>query len=392
MYWNPRSGRWIGDDTHLQRHIGAAVAYNVWHYYQASGDTEFLYSYGAEMMFEIARFWASIARWNEARGRYDIAGIMGPDEFHDRYPGRSLPGLDNNAYTNVMAAWCITHALELFELLPDERCEELCEILQLRREELARWEEVSRKLHLPFHEDGILSQFEGYEALEEFDWDAYRRKYPKIMRLDLILEAEGDSPNKYKLSKQADVLMLFYLFSAEELTEILGRLGYAFDPETIPRTIDYYLRRTSHGSTLSAIVHAWVLARSCRQRSWLLFTEALQSDIADVQGGTTREGIHLGAMSGTVDLLQRCFTGLELRSGELRFHPALPDELKRLSFRLRYRKHSLSVDITPAELMLASDSGGAEAISIVVHDRRVVLQPGDRRSLPLAHAGSQSQK
>ena len=124
----------------------------------------------------------------------------------------------------------------------------------------------------------------------------------------------------------------------------------------------------------------------------MLFTEALQSDIADVQGGTTREGIHLGAMSGTVDLLQRCFTGLELRGGELRFHPALPDELKRLSFRLRYRNHSLSVDITPAELMLASDSGGAEAISIVVHDRRVVLQPGDRRSLPLAHAGSQSQK
>jgi trehalose/maltose hydrolase-like predicted phosphorylase len=386
-YFNPHSGRWIPDNTHLQRHIGAAVAHNVWRYHQATCDTEFLYSYGAEMMFEIARFWCSIAQWNETRDRYDIRGVIGPDEFHDSYPNRETPGIDNNAYTNVMAAWCLTHALELFELLPDERCRELCETLQLERDELSRWHEVSQKLYLPFHEDGVISQFEGYEGLQEFDWDAYRRKYTNIRRLDLILEMEGDSPNNYKLSKQADVLMLFYLFSAEELAEILARLGYGFDPETIPRTIDYYLRRTSHGSTLSGVAHAWVLARSCRQRSWSLFTEALQSDIADIQGGTTREGIHLGAMAGTVDLLQRCFTGLEMRGNELRFHPALPHELKRLSYRLRFRKHSLTVDITPAELTLASDPSAAEAISIAVDNQHIVLQPGECTRVQLPPAG-----
>jgi trehalose/maltose hydrolase-like predicted phosphorylase len=214
MYFNPRSGNWIRDDTHLQRHVGAAIAYNVWKYHLATGDTEFLYSYGAELVFEIARFWASIARWNEARGRYDICGVIGPDEFHDRYPDRAVPGLDNNAYTNVMAAWCLARALNLFALLPDERCREICEVLRIEREEIALWEDVSRKLYLPFHSDGVLSQFEGYEALKEFDWATYRRRYDNIMRLDLILEAEGESPNRYKLSKQADVLMLFYLFSA----------------------------------------------------------------------------------------------------------------------------------------------------------------------------------
>jgi alpha,alpha-trehalase len=125
-----------------------------------------------------------------------------------------------------------------------------------------------------------------------------------------------------------------------------------------------------------------VLARSRRQRSWSLFTEALQSDIGDIHG-TTREGIHLGAMAGTIDLLQRCFTGLELRGGELHFHPALPDELRRLAFRLRYRQHSLSVEITQDALTLASDPSGAEAISIAVNDRHVVLHPGDRTSVPL---------
>ena len=388
MYFNPLSGEWIQDNTHLQRHVGAAVAYNVWQYYQATGDTEFLYSYGAELMFEIARFWASIAEWNQARGRYDIRGVMGPDEFHDRYPDRDAPGLDNNAYTNVMAAWCIARALDLFELLPEERCRELCEHLRLERDELVHWDDVSQKLYLPFRSDGILSQFEGYDALEEFDWEACRRKYPSIRRLDLILNAEGLSPNRYKLSKQADVLMLFYLFSAEELAEIFARLGYAFDPESIPKTIDYYLRRTSHGSTLSGIIHTWVLARSCRRRSWSLFSEALESDFDDIQGGTTRGGIHLGAMAGTVDILQRCYTGLELRGNELRFDPALPDELKRLSFRLRHRKHSLRIDLTPAELTVKSDSSGVEAITIVVDHQRVPVQPGEQVTVSLPQVPS----
>ena len=93
-------------------------------------------------------------------------------------------------------------------------------------------------------------------------------------------------------------------------------------------------------------------------------------------------------MSGTVDLLQRCFTGLELRGDELHFHPALPQELKRLSFRLRYRKHSLTVDITPAELTLTSDPSAAEAISIVVDAQHIILDPGDRQSVPLSQANA----
>ena len=120
-------------------------------------------------------------------------------------------------------------------------------------------------MRLVFHEDGILSQFEGYEQLEEFDWEGYRSRYGDISRLDRILESEGDTPNRYKVSKQADVLMLFYLLSSDELGEIFARLGYDYDEGTIPQAVDYYLERTAHGSTLSRVVHAWVLARSDRR-------------------------------------------------------------------------------------------------------------------------------
>ena len=106
----------------------------------------------------------------------------------------------------------------------------------------------------------MLSQFEGYADLEELDWDRYRAEHANIQRLDRILKAEGDDPDRYQLAKQADTVMLFFLFSPDELRRLLEQLGYAHDPDMARRTIDYYDRRTSHGSTLSLITYAGVLA------------------------------------------------------------------------------------------------------------------------------------
>jgi trehalose/maltose hydrolase-like predicted phosphorylase len=339
LHLNPCSGRWLPDNSRLQRHVGLAIAYNVWHYYQATGDLTFLSEHGAEMLLEIARFWASAATLDPRGDRYDIGGVMGPDEYHDAYPGAAGPGLRNNAYTNVMAVWTLCRALDALDALPTDRRAELLERLALTRAELERFEDVSRRMRVVFHADGVISQFAGYADLAEFDWAGYRDRYGDIRRLDRILEAEGDTTNRYKVSKQADVLMLFYLLSAEELYALFGRLGYRVDRTTIPKTVQYYLARTSHGSTLSAVVHAWVLARSDRLASWRFFLEALDGDLHDVQGGTTSEGIHLGAMAGTLDLAQRCYTGLELRGGVLRLAPALPPGLPGLEMELRYHGH-----------------------------------------------------
>jgi len=376
LHLNPQSGHWIPDDSQLQRHINIAVAYNVWIYYQVSGDLDFITFYGAELIVETARFWAGLASHNEKTGRYEIKGIMGPDEFHTGYPWNDEPGLDNNAYTNIMAVWILCRALDVLEIIPADRRRSLWENLSLQEEDLELWEEISRKMYLEFHDDGIISQFQGYDRLKEFDWEKYKKKYGNIHRLDRILEAEDDSPNNYKLSKQADVLMLFYLLSADELREIFDRLGYAFEYETIPKNIDYYLKRTSHGSTLSRVVHAWVLARSRRKQSWNLFCDALKSDVVDIQGGTTHEGIHLGAMAGTIDLIQRCYTGLETRKDTLRFNPALPEEVRELSFSILYRNHWLQVIITDKSLTVDSQRGNHGAITVEVDNNTRELEPG----------------
>ncbi|MFO8010847.1 MAG: trehalose-phosphatase [Dehalococcoidia bacterium] len=383
IHLNPLSGRWIPDNSHLQRHINCAIAYNTWMYYQVTHDIDFLCFYGGEMIFDIARFWASVAHYNRSTDRFEIHGVMGPDEYHEAYPDAEEPGLRNNTYTNIMVVWTFCRALEIMETLPDDRREALSERLGIRREEVELWDQISRKMKIAFHDDGIISQFEGYGDLKEFDWEGYREKYGNIQRLDRILESEGDSPNRYKVSKQADLLMLFYLLSADELRELFHRLGYPFDRNTIPRNIEYYIKRTCHGSTLSRVVHSWVLARSQRELSWHFFKEALESDISDIQGGTTAEGIHLGAMAGTVDLIQRCYTGIETRGDTLKLAPFLPNDLKDMNFDLFYRQHKINLSIGKKRVLITSLPRNAAAVSLAFKDTHFELKPGESAEFEL---------
>jgi trehalose/maltose hydrolase-like predicted phosphorylase len=238
---------------------------------------------------------------------------------------------------------------------------------------------------VPFHGDGIISQFEGYDELAELDWDDYRARYDNIQRLDRILRAEGDDPNRYKVAKQADTVMLFFLFPDDELRRIFSRLGYDYEPGTTRRNVDYYQRRTSHGSTLSFITHAGVLASIDPESSWERFVLALESDISDIQGGTTKEGIHLGVMSGTLDLVQRVYAGTEIREDLLRFSPRLIDRLDGLSFPMQFRGTHIRVTLEAAKLTLFADADGASrSIRVGVGEEIRELGAGDCCTFDLA--------
>lgn len=360
LHLNPQSGNWIPDNTFLQRHVNAAIVYNIWHYYQASNDHEFLVFYGAEMILDIAKFWASKAEWDADKHKYVINEVVGPDEYHTSYPHGDEPGINNNAYTNVMVIYVFKHALETLQLLDNRRKGELMRKLELTKEEIDRWENISRNIFIPFiGGSNIIAQFEGFEDLKELDWEKYHEKHGEILRLDRILESEGGDVNQYKAVKQADVIMLFYLFSSEELISLIRQVGYEFTAEDIPDNIDYYNKITSHGSTLSKVVFSWVLARSDRSKSWHNFQKALMSDFKDIQGGTTSEGIHLGAMAGTVDLIRRCYTGMEIRDNQLFFNPRLPKSLGFITFTFKYRSHWILLHLTAKELQLMCVGGWA---------------------------------
>ncbi len=384
---NPKSGRWNPDPTHRQRHIGLAIAYNAWQHRCVTADDEFLYEVGAELILSVADYFADLASWDDEKRRFVICGVIGPDEYHTGYVDRTEHGLDNNAYTNVMTSWLLDHALGLIDELPLPQRGRILKRLDLDQDRLDHWRAVSRQLYVPFievdptngdHETiPIIEQFEGYADLDEFDWDGYRERYGDISRLDRILEAEDDTTNRYKASKQADVVMLFYLLTAQELSEIFDRLGYEFGPDAIPANIDYYRARTSHGSTLSMVVHAWVQARRDRARSWEQYQKALASDVDDVQGGTTPEGIHLGAMAGTVDLAQRCYSGLAIDGDIVRLNPRLPDEVRSLSFSIQFRTHwRVNIEVTHSETTVSCASVHPDPIRVAVKDEVVELLPG----------------
>lgn len=374
---NPRSGRWMADRSANQRHVGLAVAYNVWRHFEATGDREFLAAAGAELIFDVALHFADLASYDQGLGRYRIKGVMGPDEFHDGYPWTDEPGVDDNAYTNVLAAWVLTRAVEAAGTLGCDDRRDLFGRLGIDDDDLARFEKVSRRLHVPFH-SGVISQFDRYWDLEPIDLDAYRARYRNIGRLDLILEAEGDTVRRYQVAKQADALMLFYLFSLAELQETFDRLGYQLSEDRVRDTTSYYNARVTHGSTLSRVVHAWVAARSDRSASWRHLSEALAADMADTQGGTTKEGIHLGAMAGTIDILGRCYPGLQTRPGALTLDPALPEEIDHLRLAVTYRGHQLDINVAHDELSVASTGCQAAPIQLGVADQELTLGTGAR--------------
>ncbi len=340
LHYNPVSGGWDPDLSSLQRHISLAVCYNIITYCEYTADKEFLHSYGLEMLVEIARFWTSIASFDARDKRYHIRGVMGPDEFHEKYPDADRGGFDDNAYTNIMVAWVLRRTAELLAHTPGDVLRALEGKTGFSMDEREEWQKISGLLCVHIDAHGLISQFTGYMNLKELDWEKYRRKYNNIQRLDRILKSEDDSPDRYKINKQADVLMLFYLLSPPQVKEILEQLGYKVEDadRLLLANYDYYVPRSSSGSTLAHVVHSFVLKYTDRSREmWHGFLIALESDVHDIQGGTTAEGIHCGVMGGTLDIIMRALAGIDLHGAVPTARPHLPPHWKKLSFKFIYK-------------------------------------------------------
>jgi trehalose/maltose hydrolase-like predicted phosphorylase len=136
---------------------------------------------------------------------------------------------------------------------------------------------------------------------------------------------------------------------------------------------------------LSFVTHAGVLAAVDPESSWDRFLVALHSDADDLQGGTTKEGIHMGVMSGTLDLMQRNYAGTQVYGGVLHFNPQLPSRLDSLSFSMQFRDTPIQVTLTGDHLMLAVPPEGASGpVRVAVRDDVRELCPGDQTVFELS--------
>lgn len=366
VHLNPLNGEWGEDYSRLQRHVSLAIAYNVWNYWHNTKDQEFISQYGAEMLLEIAEFWRSKAVWNEAEKRYSIPHVMGPDEFHEAYPESSEGGVTDNAYTNMMVVWLFEEIAALKAALSVKEWQRVQDKTLVDDEKLGEMQAIRQRLRLEVNSDGIIAQYAGYFELKEVDWRYYREKYGNIYRMDRILKADGKSADDYQVAKQADTLMTFYNLTQAKVDEITTDLGYQLPADYLEKNLTYYLERTSHGSTLSRIVHAQLADMvGKRELSWQLYQEALRSDYQDIQGGTTAEGIHTGVMAATLMVTIQTYGGVDTRGEWLSFKPDLPNQWQELCFNLSRFGVAYSVKMTASSVTIEA----SETSTILVGER-----------------------
>ncbi|MGM0228478.1 hypothetical protein IGJ28_000528 [Enterococcus sp. AZ091] len=369
LHLNPISGEWKEDHSRLQRHVSLAIAYNVWQYWHNVRDRSFMEQYGLELILEIAHFWQSAATLDSVTGRYSIEGVMGPDEFHESYPNSQKGGLKNNAYTNMMVVWLFEEVEKLRNQLSPEIFQSVAAKVQLSEDNFSQMSDIRKNLSLEINPEGIIAQFEGYFDLKDLDWDHYREKYGNIYRMDRILNAEGKSADAYKVAKQADSLMIFYNFSTAQVHQILDDLTYRLPEDYVEKNLHYYLTRTSHGSTLSRVVHSQLAAMVDQQDlAWSLYQEALYSDYRDIQGGTTAEGIHAGVMAATLYIPLTTFAGIDFREDVMRIDPNLPKQWQNIQFNIQVRGINYHFNVTHETLTVVADQNTTIILSGATHE------------------------
>jgi len=316
---------WCGD---IEQHITADVAYAVDRYWKATGDDEFMRDYGAEIVLETARFWASRVSWNEALGAYEIRDVIGPDENHEH--------VDNNAYTNAMARWNLRSGVAIMAWLEarfPERADTLRARLGLGPDDPLNWQHIADRIKLNYDEaTGLIEQFDGFYTLREVAFDMYE---PRTTSLQALLGIE--ETNRCQVLKQPDVLMLLYLH-----------------PELYPKGIvrtnwDYYTPRTdlTYGSSLGPAIQAALAARMDDvEQAQRYFELAARTDLEDARGNTA-DGIHGATAGGLWQAVVFGFAGVRLTEQGVCVAPCLPPSWRRLAFRLIYHGRTYKVEIGP---------------------------------------------
>ncbi|MBL7157956.1 MAG: glycoside hydrolase family 65 protein [Candidatus Omnitrophica bacterium] len=327
-----------------EHHIVADVAYGVWHYHEASKDTGFMLRAGLEIMFETARFWASRVTYNKKKKVYEIKRAMGPDEFHET--------VDNSAYVNIMASWNLEKAHEYYEHFSKTKGFYLRRVsrkISLSPGEVKKWKEIAGRIKVTHSKTKkIIEQFDGYLRKR----DIIIKQFDKFFMPILPRNVKIRDMSKTQLVKQADVVMLLYLFPE------------MFSKEEAKRNYTYYIARTLHKSSLSPSIHSIVGNEvGDTARGYILFLFSLYADLKNTHRNTS-EGIHAASLGGTWQACIMGFGGFRIMSGMPSFEPRLPVHWKEMSFSIKWRSRNLAIRVkdTSLEVTVFSRKKGNQLI------------------------------
>ncbi|MFA4661635.1 glycoside hydrolase family 65 protein [Pyrococcus kukulkanii] len=294
---------YTGEEEH---HITADIAYAVDLYYQFTGDEDFMRRYGLEIIIETAKFWASRVEWNGEK--YVIKRVIGADEYHEH--------VNNNFFTNIMAKYNLYLVLKYFE---DPKFRDVV-IKKVSKEDIEKFKEIVHNFYIPRKINGVYEEFDGYFNLEDCVVDNIFEIGEKRLPLD-VLKRIG----KTKLVKQADVIMGMVLLKDK------------FSPEDMEKNFNYYIKRTTHASSLSmppyAIMAAWLGYEDIAYR---YLVKCANVDLLDIYGNT-KDGFHVATAGGVWQIIFFGFLGIDIKEGRLKAFPRVPRNIKRISLKFKYR-------------------------------------------------------
>ena len=352
---------WMGEE---EIHVTAAIAYGLLAYVAATGDHALMTDYGAEILFETSRFWASRL---EAMpdGQYALSRVVGPDEFHEH--------VDNSAYTNYLVRWHLRQAARVYADLavthPGELAD-LAERIGLTPGEVEEWLDRAENLRLPArNDDGVIEEFEGYFELESLPVTHDDNDMPRYPPGYHHFNLTGT-----RLIKQADVVMLTYLLP-DEFPDDVKRANY-----------HHYEALTLHKSSLSPAIHSIMgIEVGDPSRAIQYFRRAAFVDLADNQGNTA-EGIHIASAGGTWQMMVCGFGGFRVRNGQMTFKPWLPPDWNAVDFQLKWHGNTVSVsaDHGRATFVWSGPEGGRETIT--VNGQEVALAAGTKVTVDLSRS------
>lgn len=340
----------------IEHHITADIAYAVEQYYLVTGDKEFMENCGYEIILETALFWASRLQYNAEKDRYEILDVIGPDEYKEH--------VDNNAYTNYMAANNMSQALKIIAQLSEEDSEsyrKLDEKLNLSyiKEKI---EACIDKIYLPIpNEDGIIPQSDQFLSLKKLDLTKYKNSDEV---LTIYNDFNTEQLNQYMVSKQADTVMLLFL------------LDSLFDQEIKRKNFIFYEDKTLHDSSLSKSTHA-ILASDLglEKMAYDLYEGALAIDLG-TQMKSSNEGIHSASAGGIWESTVMGFGGVRMEGEYMRIAPKLPEKWNRLIFPLYFKGNSFIVKADHKSV--AVENNGKKDVVILLGKEMVTIAAGQK--------------
>jgi trehalose/maltose hydrolase-like predicted phosphorylase len=345
------SGYWPAGTAafHINADIAAAVTLYRW----VTGDEALEMEVGLELLVETARLWMSLGH-HDPEGVWHIVGVTGPDEY--------TAIVRDNLFTNLAAAHNLHSALDAVQRHPD-----LALALGVTVDETSAWRSAADAVAIPYDKElGVHDQCEGFTRLPEWDFEAYRDRYP------LLLHAPYFDLYRRQVIKQADVLLAQHWF------------GHLFDDEDKARNVDYYERRTVRDSSLSASTQAVTAAEVGHlELAHDYVYEAAMMDLRDIERNS-RDGLHIASLAGAWIALVAGFGGMRTHDGVLSFAPQLPDAITGLDFTLRWRGTRLSVGIVQDRVTYALRDGPDSKLAFRHNGEEVVVTAGESISRPVS--------